>query len=141
MAEDYLGLGQPGNAEQQARQSLAQWRKSGGNGHAPEGFPARRGLATALAAQGRMADAEAALRGLLADQRAIEPDDNPDLNWTRVSLAKVLAAGHRKDEADHVLQLAREAVLGRDAADTPSRLIAAVDAAPAARAVPEQSAR
>jgi serine/threonine-protein kinase len=141
MADDYLGLGQPDEAERQARQSLAQWRKSGSNGHAPVGFPVRRDLASALAAQGHVSDAETILRGLLADQRAIETDDNPDLNWTRVELAKVLAAGHRKDESDRVLQLAREAVRKRDAADTPSRLFAAVEAAPAAHVAPAQAAR
>src|SRR5690606_5641666 len=97
LSSDYTGLGRFAEAEQASRESIAIWRRIHGEKITWDGSDALKTLGTALFYQGRLAEAEAAFRDLIAIQQAHEPADSEWLNRSRGQLADTLRLAHRHD--------------------------------------------
>ncbi|HJT96915.1 MAG TPA: serine/threonine-protein kinase [Rhodanobacteraceae bacterium] len=118
IAGDYHGLGRFAEAETNARAALDAWEKIEGSEDEWHSIAARNLLGSALAMQGKYADAEAVLRKSAEIAKKHEPPASVWLNGTYGSLADVLRLAGRPGEARALVDQALNALPGKP---TPTR--------------------
>ncbi|MEP0846181.1 MAG: tetratricopeptide repeat protein [Phycisphaerae bacterium] len=103
LADTYIEIGMPAEAERQARRAVELFEQLNEPGH-PQTAAAKLSLATALHKQGRVEGVEQAFReGLAVVQRELGPGSPPALN-AQNALAFVLNEQGRYDEAESIWQ-------------------------------------